>query len=287
MDQSIQNLIQVCKEEETRLQGDIASSLNLELCLFDDVMAGIRGCISEEGHEDCLFTRYQAVIASLFCKLILTCRAIRVLCASGYGVEAQVLLRSALEVLITMKFIGQTSPEERAKLWSEFDHVLAWQYAKKAERWPSTFRQSDLAKRIAVLRERYEQVKANYPGRRFWAETLLPQGGLGAMAEQVGLRWYYDFVYWSGSNQSHGNVRSSREYVEKAEDGRLSFRIAPTAEHSSLPVESATALMIWGFESFCNASRIQGDQRIDGFVQAFAATYSRALPPNDPLPPSA
>jgi hypothetical protein len=89
-----------------------------------------------------------------------------------------------------MKFIGQTSQEERAKLWSEFDHVLAWQYAKKAERWPSTFRQSDLTKRIAVLRERYEEVKANYPGGRFWAETLLPQGGLGAMTEQVGLRWY-------------------------------------------------------------------------------------------------
>ena len=146
-------------------------------------------------------------------------------------------MRSGLEALICLCYITQQDSEERAILYTEFDHILAEAYAKRVDQWPDLFKDIDLKQRREDIKLNFERVKANYPVRDFWAGKIIKNGRLREMAQQVGLRWYYDFMYWFASNHAHANVRSAIEVMHRSADDRFTYNLGPSSvntQHSLL-----------------------------------------------------
>lgn len=216
----------------------------------------------------------------LFTKIVRTCRPIRVLSMAGYGAEAEVLVRSGLEALINLLFITQTDCEERARLFIEFEHVLAKQYSDRVDRWPKLFLGLELSQRRKDTVEQSERVKGNYPKKYFWAAKLIPNGGLKEMAKQVGdgLDLYYDFFYWLGSNQTHSNIRAANEYTELTELG-LKYKLGPDLKRSTGPLSMACDLMIRALECIINLFNIQEQGTINELKEQYARIFGKGDTP--------
>jgi hypothetical protein len=181
------------------------------------LVAIARAILDQYGPKIPVSTPAALVALFLFSKIVRTCRAIRKLAILGYGIEAEILGRSALEGLINLLYISKENCEERATLYIEFEHMLAKSFSDRVIRWPDIFEEFNLADRQKEIETQFNRVKSNYPDKYFWAGKLLRQGRLREMAKEVGLQWYYDFIYWFGSNQMHANARSAMEYMDVAD----------------------------------------------------------------------
>lgn len=104
----------------------------------------------------------------------------------------------------------------------------------------------------------FERVKANYPDHGFGVAKLLPKGRLRAMAGEVGLSWYYDFIYWYGSNHTHSNARSAQEYVDVGRDGAITYKYGPSARYIRVPVQLVTDFLIRGLDAMLKFYGIDG-----------------------------
>ncbi len=76
---------------------------------------------------------YKNVVNILSMKGLKTLRAIQCLLNSGYIEDASILLRSLIEILVTLKYIRK-DPEKYANLYSEYRHVSAKRKIKKAKK---------------------------------------------------------------------------------------------------------------------------------------------------------
>jgi uncharacterized protein DUF5677 len=191
MNTAIDQLIETLISEENEATDTISNANANQIEFLLKVLAAIR--ITLEKHIHLMRSDKSvgpAVAAFLFCKVIRVGRATRVLCSTGWGVEAELLLRSGLEALINLLYITQKDVESRAILYSEFDHVLAHAYATRVDRWPDLFKDIDLQSRRTEIKENFDKVKANYPVRTFWAGKLIKGGGLREMAKQAELERY-------------------------------------------------------------------------------------------------
>jgi hypothetical protein len=197
------------------------------------------------------------------------------LCVAGWGVEAELLARSGLEALINLLYITQKDCEERATLYSEFDHMLAESYATRVDQWPDLFKGLglDLEERRREIKENWERVKRNYPMKDFWASKLIKNGRLREMAKQVGLQWYYDFLYWFASNHSHANVRSAVDIMRVSRDGKFHFNLGPSDIAAQYTLLHATDFLLRAYQCFVGFFKLPEENNVNDLIAKFSAIY--------------
>src|SRR5260370_11541660 len=115
----------------------------------------------------------------------------------------------------------------RAKRWAEYDVFLKARFLKKHPDLSRNPEHAKTAKRLLAHAKRWEKL---YPNPNFWASRL-GKGSLRSLAEDVEMTWYYDFVYWSGSQATHASPIAVASYVETAPDDTPRFNMGLSGKH--------------------------------------------------------
>ncbi len=157
---------------------------------------------------------WNVIVMSLLVKAIATVRAAVTVGAAGHAREMGVLVRSALESFLTAAFIAKDDSEVRAKRWVDHSTVIK---AKLLKKHPHLSKAPEHVKVRDQIMDQAKSLERHFPNASFWASGL-SKGGLRDLAVDVGMEWYYDFVYWSGSQATHGSPISVGGYVGLAAD---------------------------------------------------------------------
>ena len=199
-------------------------------------------------------------------------RAIRVLCSTGWGVEAELVLRPGLEALINLLYITKEDTDSRAVLFSEYEYISANAYINRVDRWPDQFNGIDYQQRRNKIKENFDRVKANYPNKTYWAGKLL-KGGLREMARQVELDWYYEFIYWFASNHIHANARSAVEVMHTSVDGRFSFNLGPSISNTQHALLLATDFLLQAYRCIVRFFDLPEENKVTDLIAGYGALY--------------
>ncbi|MDO9556686.1 MAG: DUF5677 domain-containing protein [Coriobacteriia bacterium] len=173
-----------------------------------------------------------AFVGSLFAiRSTRNLKAVQLLCAAGYAVEAQTLLRNMVEDAVTLGYIS-TKPDKLAKDWLSFEN-------------PRLASETDL---LAILQEDVpDTVPAPVPERaKFSRWTRL---SLFAMAERAdratpGIAEYLEYVYPVLSDRAHGNISSSTSYAKAHPDGTLEALYKPSARQVDITLCNAVTVAL-------------------------------------------
>jgi hypothetical protein len=154
------------------------------------------------------------VVISLFVHMLSVLRAALTVAAAGHGREVPIVIRPALETLITLLYISDQDQEVRAKRWVEYTFI-----AKKAlmAKHADLFAGPEHEEARQRIEEQAARVAPLFPGR-FWASGL-DCSDLRVMATKVGLLWHYDSIYWTGSQPTHASAIAVDEIIEGAVKG--------------------------------------------------------------------
>ena len=165
---------------------------------------------------------FRLVTLGLLTKAKCTARGILLLLDNNLVGDAQVLLRTLLELTIILLYIAR-APERRALLYFNFQHITPWLLKQRLGSYPRE------AVAISTMAPDFDQtVEANYHNhkgpyldkkgnpRRTW--SLHP---LREMAQEVNLRDLCDLMYPIDSGLVHSGPDGLQNYVAQADDGRL------------------------------------------------------------------
>jgi hypothetical protein len=272
--------------EEGQARNSIEKLHAKEIDFAYEVIATIRAAL--DLHRQAFRTKSVCDAAATFlcAKVVRTCRAALILTVAGFPAEAEVLVRSALEALINLSFITRERCEERATLFAEFDYAVVRQWFAKLDQYPDMVEALtgavDVKARRRSLEENFARVKGNYPRITFWAGRLVKN--LAVMAKEVQLKWYYDFVYWFGSNQTHGNARSSQEYMEISDRGVPTYKWGPTERGARPTLNLISDLMIRAFECLLRSFSIADQDVITALKDKHHEIFARTAQSTTPSP---
>ncbi len=160
-------------------------------------------------------------IRILFAKGSLSFYGIYISLSNGLVTEASTLLRSLLEVDITLKLILEKDTDERLELFKNYQTVEQWlniqsnlELVASGKESKETFDKTFDSKLIVQVEEEYNRIKSNYhPDRPYhWAWKIFSNGdkkinnpSIKKMAEHVGHEIDYIKVYGATSLSAHGS----------------------------------------------------------------------------------
>lgn len=220
----LDEIISILRAEEGSAKETVANEFQPKIDHTIKVIAVIRKVLNEQKSNMRVDDVLKAVVTFYLAKAVRTTRAIIELCKCGWGVESLILLRSLVESMITMYYIVDGGID-RAELYVKYDFILQKQMLDRALKDEEVFQIIGYTdeQRQEIL-SNYEEVKGNYPRKYQWAGITI-----GKMAEEVGLTFFYDYVYWMFSNVAHSNPRSSLHYLEIVND-KPKFKFGPSHE---------------------------------------------------------
>ena len=163
---------------------------------------------------------WRVIVVSLAAKVMSTVRAALTLAEAGHGNEVDIPIRSALEALITALFITQKQSAKRATRWAQYAIFLKGRLLKK---YPDLSKKPEHLKAQAKILRHAGRLKKLFPNPGFWASGLR-KGGLRDLAQEVGMGWYYDMPYWSGSQSTHGSAIAVECHVDVGADGTPKYK---------------------------------------------------------------
>ena len=164
---------------------------------------------------------WRVIVVSLAAKVMSTVRASLTLAEAGHAHEVDIPIRSALEALITALFIAQKQSTRRATRWAQYAAFLRGRFLK---RYPDLSKKPEHLKARAKILRHAVRLKKLYPNPGFWASGL-HKGGLRDLAEDVGMDWYYDMPYWSGSQSTHGSAIAVERHIGIDSAGAPEYRV--------------------------------------------------------------
>ncbi len=170
----------------------------------------------------------QAFVGSLF--LIRGARnlnAVQILCKAGYAVEAQTMLRTMVEDVVTLSYIS-TKPEKLAEAWLTFENPR-------------------LAQSLELLAKANGHDIADTVERpRFARWTRLSLFQMAEKADRVtpGIAEYLDFVYPVLSDRAHGNTSSSPSYARTYADGTIEALYKPSPAQADITLCNAITVVL-------------------------------------------
>jgi hypothetical protein len=181
------------------------------------------------------------IVIALFVHMLSVLRAALTLAVSGHGRELPIMIRPGLEALITLMFITQQNREVRARRWVEYTHV-----AKRAlmNKHAELFEGPAHEEVRREIEDRARSVAHLFPGRS-WASGL-GCSDLRVMAEQVGLLWYYDAVYWTGSQPTHATAMAVDEIIGEAAKGGPVYKVGLSGKDAHRELAAYCDLLIRG-----------------------------------------
>jgi hypothetical protein len=157
---------------------------------------------------------FQKAINFLYCRSYRLHWSILILCDNGFGQEAGILLRSLIEQVVNMAWIGKEDPDHRAKLFVDYSHIAR---KKLYDNWEKhrvfdnlTDPQKQFIEDKREIERLYLEAKENYKDESRWAPKHIK-----TRADEVGLGYDWDFYYWNLSFFVHSNSASQFEFIRK------------------------------------------------------------------------
>jgi len=176
--------------------------------------------------------RYMAPIISLFlARLRWNSQAVRVLCEQDLAVQAQPVLRAALESTIDLRYIS-TNPQTLVSKWCLFEEVNRYRHWKTR---PDDLRPDNFGLSEKQIDLRLRQLNRHRPlsGGKVWTLTMLSrdwdQSNLAERdraacsvlgADEAELYWMYKLLCFN----THGGAESASDFVVALGDGH--FQVA-------------------------------------------------------------
>ena len=200
--------------------------------------------VLDEHKADLPHNRWSVVVVALFTKMISVLRGGLTLARTGHGRELPILIRPALEALITLSFIGQQDRPLRARRWAQFAYLSKYALMRKH---PHLFRSPANRNLRRRVRERARRARRYFPRREYWASGL-GCSNLREMADNVGLLWHYDAIYWVGSQPTHASALAVDEHIGLASDGTPIYKVGLSGRGVRRDMAAYCDLMIRGLE---------------------------------------
>lgn len=206
-----------------------------------------------------------------FVKSYRTVNSVLLLCQSGNGQDAFMLVRTLFDLMVTTGYIFQKETKKRIKLYNEYDWILRDEMLKNV-------RKNKKAKELLVQKPQYKEIdlneikdkakkhRATYTAndRNTWSKKSIWQ-----MSKEVGFGQLYNTLFALGSQLSHSASRSVNEYM-KEEDGKLELMTYPSDTYVN---ES----LVGSFHTFFYIVTILDTQLDLGLSEALSKLEKRAL----------
>ncbi|MFH1601891.1 MAG: DUF5677 domain-containing protein [Candidatus Shapirobacteria bacterium] len=141
-------------------------------------------------------------------KLYTSTKAVLELVKKSYGMDAMIVVRSMLNNLISCKWIIESKPKTRAKRFIHYNTVLRKRFLDIAQKYPE--QKSHFLKVLTDEKEinsSYKKIERRFSDKYSWSGKKIWK-----MAEDVGLKWDYDFIYNLASSLEHSDINSLNEY---------------------------------------------------------------------------
>ena len=217
---------------------------------------------------------WRAVIVSLLTKVVSTLRAAHTLGVAGHSREVGILVRSALETFITAAFIAKEDSDRRARRWAKYAELQKARVLRKYPDLSSTPEDQKMRDEILVRAEQFEE---HFPSKNFWASGL-QQGSVRDLAEEVGMGWYYDMPYWSGSQATHGSAIAIGSYLSVASDGNLQYKMGLSSEHLRGELAVCCDLLVRTLAVLNETCELGLDEICGDLVPEYKAAFGDAPP---------
>lgn len=230
------------------------------------VLAETKGASPDKG--------WPVVVMALLVKSISTIRAAVTVGQAGHSREMSVLVRSALESFINAAFIAQEDSGLRANRWAEYAVIIK---AKLLRQQPDMSRtEGHIQARERILAQA-EAMRDRFPNPSFWASGL-SKGSLRDLAVDVGMEWYYNFVYWSGSQATHASAISVDAYVGLAPaDGTPIYKFGLSTHHLRGEVSVCCDLLVRVLVLHGKVLKLDLDKLTDELAAEYKITFGDDL----------
>jgi hypothetical protein len=208
-------------------------------------------------------TSIQNVVGFLSTKAFKTYVAIFLLCKNGAGQDAEILLRSLIEILINVKYLLKADSITRADMYIRYFDFKTARDIKILKDDPR------IGAKIKEYEEEYDKKKEEFvekydpKNKNSWSGKSVAE-----MAEEAGLKEIYFKAYNSSSNIVHSNILCSNQYVKYVE-GRIDFEAGPSNSCVERVLASSIECLINILMDFNNVFNIGNDQNIRNFVEKY------------------
>jgi len=160
-------------------------------------------------------SQYKIITLFFFIKSWRTFQSIRLLFSNKLSEDADILLRSLLEVVVNLKYIS-LDWQKRIELFLGYDYVQRQKLLDKLKKLGDPLADKIRQSRPEVVRdvlEEYSKLKDNYPNMLRWSGKSIEE-----MAKDVGLGKHY-IIYRVLSDHVHPSPRATLKYFSEGPTG--------------------------------------------------------------------
>lgn len=172
-------------------------------------------------------TRKSDIVLGIVAKAIRSHSAAVILCKSGYGMEADSIVRSMLEDLVNLTYIlNEIKRDTRARRYIEHIRVQQFfmlDYAKNKRKFKREFPWGEYQKRLKAKNQFWKRYKR--PDRYKWSGYTFRE-----LCKKTGCNWEYDVFYNLASQHPHSQPIVLNQLVVSKVGRVLTFSAGPQTE---------------------------------------------------------
>jgi hypothetical protein len=176
-------------------------------------------------------TRKADILLALIAKAIRSHSAAVILCKSGYGMEADSIVRSMFEDLVNLSYIlNETKRETRARRYIEHIQVQQFfmlEYIKNKRKFTKEFPQDIYQTRLKAKNQFYKRYKR--PDKYKWSGYSFKE-----LCKKTGCNWEYDVFYNLASQHPHSQPIVLNQLVTAKVDDVLTFSAGPQTKDQEI-----------------------------------------------------
>lgn len=171
-----------------------------------------------------LKTRKTDILLAIIAKAVRSHSATVILCNSGYGMEADSIVRSMFEDLVNITYIlNETKRETRARRYIEHIQVQQFfmlDYAKGKRRFKKKFPSDVYNSKLKAKEKFYKRYKR--PDRYKWSGYTFKE-----LCKKTGCSWEYDVFYNLASQHPHSQPIVINQLISSQVDDVTTFSAGP------------------------------------------------------------
>ncbi len=243
---------------------------------FAERLFAVVRVVLHENRDRVLDTGWPVIAMGIFVKMAGVLRGALPLAKAGHGRELPIMIRPALEALITLAYIVQKDSALRARRWVEFTFVARRKLLEQNRHLFDGPKNRNLRRRV---RDRAKRVQAKFPTDRFWAAGL-GCGSLRHMSLLVGMEWYYNTIYWTGSQPTHASAIAVDEHVAVV-DRKPVYQMSLSGKGVHREMAALCGLLMRGVIQLNETSTLNLDAIINDLDSEYTAIFRKALGPEE------
>lgn len=209
-------------------------------------------------------------------RMIKTFSAVVVLCREGYAQDAVPLLRTLLEILISVRYILRSPKEadQKAVRFVDYKWVMLKRQLAEAEGEGAGEASAEVLNQRRKINEQFEEFKKKYAITSDKALVTWSGKSTRDMARRAGkdLLNEYESAFRVDSQFSHPSIIGDRDYLD-FRDNVLSFSFQPGDDGIVPGLKRAIHYLVCFFVLFDSLYELGGAARLAGFAERAATVF--------------